>query len=101
MSSIFTAIADPVRRDILGALLGGEQTVNALVERLAIAQPSVSKHLGTLREAGLVRTRIDGPRRYYSLDVAPLGELDHWLATYRAFWEQRLDALDEHLKRSQ
>ncbi len=98
MSDIYAAIADPVRRDILGLLRGGEHTVSALVGRLALAQPSVSKHLGTLRQAGLVRTRVDGPRRYYSLDLAPLAEVDAWLDGYREFWERRLDALDQHLR---
>ena len=98
MTTTFTAIADPVRRNILGVLLQGEHTVGALVDRLELAQPSVSKHLGTLRAAGLVRTRIDGPRRFYSLEPAPLAEVEDWLASYRAFWERRLDALEEHLK---
>ncbi len=100
MPDIYAAIADPVRRDILGLLLAGEQTVGALVDQLALAQPSVSKHLGTLRAAGLVRTRVDGPRRYYSLELAPLAEVDAWLATYREFWARKLDALDDHLKRT-
>jgi regulatory ArsR family protein len=63
-----------------------------------IPQPSVSKHLRTLREAGLVRVRIEGPRRLYSLDPAPLAELDAWLAPYRAFWADKLDGLGNHLK---
>lgn len=96
----FTAIADPVRREILALLRNGEQPAGALVERLGLPQPNISKHLKTLREAGLVRIRIDGPRRLYSLDPAPLAELDHWLAPYRAFWSAKLDALGDHLNRS-
>ena len=96
----FTAIADPVRREILALLRNGEQPAGALVERLGLPQPNISKHLKTLREAGLVRIRIDGPRRLYSLDPAPLAELDHWLAPYRAFWSAKLDALGDHLSRS-
>lgn len=97
---VFQALADPVRRDILALLRQGELPAGALVEALALPQPSVSKHLKTLREAGLVRARVDGPRRLYSLDPAPLAALDAWLAPYRAFWADKLDALGDHLKRS-
>jgi DNA-binding transcriptional ArsR family regulator len=96
----FTAIADPTRRDILALLRNGEQPAGALVEALGLPQPNVSKHLKALREAGLVRIRIDGPRRVYSLDAAPLAEIDQWLASYRAFWSKKLDALGDHLSRS-
>ena len=98
--SIFTAIADPVRRDILALLRQGEQPAGTLVETLALPQPNVSKHLKALREAGLVRIRIDGPRRLYSLDCAPLAELDDWLTQYREFWSGKLEALGDHLSRS-
>jgi DNA-binding transcriptional ArsR family regulator len=98
--STFSAIADPVRRDILALLRQGEQPAGTLVDRLALPQPNVSKHLKTLRQAGLVRIRVDGPRRLYSLDPAPLAELDAWLAPYRQFWSQKLDALGDHLNRS-
>jgi len=96
----FAAIADPVRREILGLLIAGEQPAGALVDALKLPQPNVSKHLKALREAGLVRTRIDGPRRLYSLDPAPLAELDEWLKPYREFWARKFAALDEHLKRT-
>jgi DNA-binding transcriptional ArsR family regulator len=98
--STFTAIADPVRRDILALLASGEQPAGALVDRLGLPQPNVSKHLKALKQAGLVRVRIDGPRRLYSLDPTPLAELDAWLAPYRAFWAGKLDALGDHLKRT-
>ena len=98
--SPFTAIADPVRREILGLLVAGEQPAGALVEALNLPQPNVSKHLKALREAGLVRTRIDGPRRLYSLDPAPLVDLDEWLTPYREFWARKFDALGEDLKRT-
>jgi DNA-binding transcriptional ArsR family regulator len=98
--STFSAIADPVRRDILALLRQGEQPAGTLVDRLALPQPNVSKHLKTLRLSGLVRIRVDGPRRLYSLDPAPLAELDAWLAPYRQFWSQKLDALGDHLNRS-
>ena len=96
----FAAIADPTRRDILAMLRQGEQSAGALVEGLGLPQPNVSKHLKALREAGLVSLRIDGPWRFYRLEAAPLAELDHWLASYREFWSDKLDALGDHLRRS-
>jgi DNA-binding transcriptional ArsR family regulator len=97
---IFMAIADPVRRDILALLRQGEQAAGTLVDTLALPQPNVSKHLKALREAGLVTIRVDGPRRLYSLDPKPLAELDAWLAPYREFWAGKLDALGDHLDRT-
>jgi DNA-binding transcriptional ArsR family regulator len=98
--SIFAALADPVRREILSLLRQGEQPAGAIVAALGLPQPGVSKHLKTLREAGLVRARVDGPRRFYRIDPAPLAELDAWLSPYREFWAGKLDALGDHLKRS-
>jgi DNA-binding transcriptional ArsR family regulator len=97
---VFEALADPVRRDILGLLRDGERPAGTLVELLGLAQPRISKHLKTLRQAGLVRVRIDGPRRLYRLDPIKLAELDAWLAPYRVFWADKLDALGDHLRRS-
>ena len=94
-------IAEPSRRQILDELLGGEQPVNALVERLSIAQPAVSKHLRILREAGLVAVRPDGQRRLYSLRPEPLIELDAWLEPYRKMWRTSLDKLEGHLTKPQ
>ena len=95
--SIFAALSDPVRRDILALLRAGEQPAGVLVETLNLPQPNVSKHLKALREAGLVQIRADGPRRLYSLDPRPLAELDQWLQPYREFWAGRLDALGDNL----
>ena len=96
----FTAISDPIRRNILELLRHGEQSAGTLVERLDLPQPNVSKHLKVLREAGLVQMTVDGPRRLYRLDPRPLAELDQWLAPYREFWAGRLDALGDHLDRT-
>jgi DNA-binding transcriptional ArsR family regulator len=93
----FSAIAEPARRQILELLRERERPVGELVERLKLSQPGVSKHLRVLREAGLVRVRPDGRRRWYGLSAEPLAELDEWLAPYRAFWGGRLDALERHL----
>lgn len=95
--SVFEVLAEPRRRHILDLLRDGEQPVGYLVERLASAQPAVSKHLRVLRDAGLVASRVDGRRRLYRLDAAPLRELDDWVAPYRALWSRALDALEQHL----
>ena len=93
----FTALSDPARRRILELLRQRERSVGELVERLRLSQPGVSKHLRVLREAGLVRVRADGRRRWYRLRAEPLAELDAWLAPYRELWGGRLDALERHL----
>ena len=95
----FNALSDPARRQILELLRGRERSVNELVQRLRLSQPGVSKHLRVLREAGLVRVRPDGRRRWYGLRAEPLAELDEWLAPYREYWGGRLDALERHLDR--
>lgn len=95
--SIFTALAEPNRRVILDLLLVDEQPVGAIVEALDIGQPTVSKHLKVLREAGLVSMRIDANRRIYGLRTQPLVEVDDWLLPYRKQWAGRLDALERFL----
>ena len=79
VSTTIEVIAEPSRRQILDELRSGERSVGALVERVAISQPAVSKHLRVLRDAGLVRVRPDGQRRLYSVSPEPLVELDAWL----------------------
>jgi DNA-binding transcriptional ArsR family regulator len=95
----FQVLAEPNRRRILDALVDREQPVTDLVEQLDLAQPTVSKHLRVLRDAGLVQVRRDAQRRWYSVRVEPLMELDAWLAPYRHLWADRLDALERHLDR--
>lgn len=87
----FEALADPTRRRIVEALLGGERAVNELVERVSIHQSGVSRHLRILSEAGFVQVRPDGAQRFYSLKAAPFRELDEWVSPYRILWEARLD----------
>jgi DNA-binding transcriptional ArsR family regulator len=91
-------LAEPSRRQILDALRVGEQPVNALVDRLAITQPAVSKHLRVLRDAGLVDVRAVGQRRLYRLRAEPLMELDEWLEPYRQMWRESLSKLEAHLE---
>lgn len=83
MAETFEILAEPVRRRILDLLREREHTVGELVDLLGISQPGVSKHLKVLREAGLVSVRHDAQRRWYELRVAPLAEIDEWLAPYR------------------
>ena len=95
--SAFQVLAEPHRRHILDLLREGERSVNELVLGLGLSQPGVSKHLRVLREAGLVRVRVDAQRRLYALHAQPLTELDEWLEPYRRLWGERLDALEQHL----
>lgn len=98
--SIFTSLAEPNRRAILDLLLHEEQPVGAIVDALDIGQPTVSKHLKLLREAGLVTMRVDANKRIYSLRPDPLFEVDAWLLPYRRRWVDRLDALEQFLDAS-
>lgn len=97
MVSTWSALADPHRRMVLELVRERPRVVGELVERLGISQPATSKHLRVLREAGLVVARPEAQRRVYELRGAPLAELDAWLAPYRSFWSDRLDALERHL----
>ncbi|MGH9231752.1 MAG: ArsR/SmtB family transcription factor [Acidimicrobiales bacterium] len=94
---MFAVLAEPHRRRILDLLLVSERSVGDLVAALPLAQPTVSKHLKVLRQAGLVAVRSDAQRRLYRLRPEPLRELDEWLEPYRAAWATRLDALEAHL----
>lgn len=97
MVTPFEVLADPSRRRLLDLLRAGECSVNELVEQLNLGQPSVSKHLKVLREAGMVEVRQQAQRRLYRLRPGPLAEVDAWLTPYREFWSDRLDALERHL----
>jgi DNA-binding transcriptional ArsR family regulator len=97
VATTFDVLAEPRRRDILDQLRDGERSVGELVEGMSLSQPGVSKHLRVLREAGLVDVRVDAQRRWYRVRAEPLAEIDAWLAPYRRFWTDRLDALERHL----
>jgi len=94
----WAALADPHRRAMLGLLRERPRAVGELVDALDLSQPSTSKHLRVLREAGLVRARPEAQRRVYELDPAPLAALDAWLAPYRRMWSDSLDALGRRLE---
>jgi DNA-binding transcriptional ArsR family regulator len=99
----FDVLGDPVRRRILELLASGEQTSGQVSDviraEFGISQPAVSQHLRVLRENGFASVRAAGTRRLYAVEAGPLREADAWLARFRGFWEQRLDALDTELAR--
>jgi len=97
MESAFAIIAEPNRRAILRLLVSSQQSVGQIERRLRMPQPTVSKHLRVLREAGFVESTVDAQRRFYRLKSEPLQELDAWLAPFRRFWSKHVDALERHL----
>ena len=100
MESIFAILAEPNRRAILSLLLSSQQSVGEIERRLRMPQPTVSKHLRVLREAGFVASTVDAQRRLYRLTPEPLQEVEAWLAPFRRFWSTHLDALERHLDRT-
>ncbi|MGB7553102.1 MAG: metalloregulator ArsR/SmtB family transcription factor [Candidatus Korobacteraceae bacterium] len=99
MESVFEIIAEPNRRAILGLLVSSQQSVGEIERRLRMTQPTVSKHLRVLRDAGFVESTVDAQRRLYRLKPEPLQEVDAWLAPFRRFWSAHVDALERHLDR--
>jgi DNA-binding transcriptional ArsR family regulator len=99
MESSFAIVAEPNRRAILSLLLSSERSVGEIERELRLSQPSVSKHLRVLREAGFVESRIEAQRRLYRLTPEPLMELDAWLVPFRRFWSRHVDALEQRLER--
>jgi len=99
MESSFGIIAEPNRRAILSLLASSDRSVNEIERQLRMSQPSVSKHLRVLRDAGFVEARVDAQRRVYRIRPEPLMEVDAWLATFRRFWSTHVDALERHLDR--
>jgi DNA-binding transcriptional ArsR family regulator len=99
MESVFEIIAEPNRRAILSLLVSSQHSVGEIERQLRMPQPTVSKHLRVLREAGFVESTVDAQRRLYRLKPDPFQELDVWLAQFRRFWSAHLDALERHLDR--
>src|SRR5438874_6210385 len=95
----FEIIAEPNRRAILSLLVLSEQSVGEIERQLGMPQPTVSKHLRVLREAGFVESTVDAQRRLYRLKPEPLQEIDAWLAQFRRFWSSHVDALERYLDR--
>jgi DNA-binding transcriptional ArsR family regulator len=99
MECAFSVLAEPTRRAILTLLARGERSVGDLELALKLSQPSVSKHLRVLREAGFVEATIDAQRRVYRILPEPLQEVDAWMAPFRRYWAAHVDALERHLNR--
>src|ERR1700751_2212778 len=94
--TLFRTLADPTRRALFERLcLEGEQTVAALTARAGVSQPAVSKHLGLLKQAGLVRDRHEGRQTHYSAQLEALAPLADWTRQMAGFWEGRLDRLED------
>lgn len=99
VESVFEIIAEPNRRAILSLLVSSEQSVGEIERQLRMPQPTVSKHLRVLRDAGFVEATVDAQRRLYRLKPQPFQEVDAWLAPFRRFWSAHVDALERHLDR--
>jgi DNA-binding transcriptional ArsR family regulator len=99
VESVFEIIAEPNRRAILNLLVLSQQSVGEIERQLGMPQPTVSKHLRVLRDAGFVESTVDAQRRLYRLKPEPLQEIDTWLAPFRRFWSAHVDALERHLDR--
>jgi|SRR5689334_20769707 DNA-binding transcriptional ArsR family regulator len=100
MPSVFEIIADPNRRAILRLLASSQHAVGEIERQLRLPQPTVSKHLRVLREAGFVEPTVDAQRRLYRVNPQRLQEVDEWLAPFRRFWASHLDVLERHLDRT-
>jgi DNA-binding transcriptional ArsR family regulator len=99
-NELFNTLADPTRRALFERLCReGELTVRALTNQAGVSQPAVSKHLGVLKLAGLVRDRRDGRQTHYRAEPKGLAHLIDWMSLYGAFWRERFDALEDLLKR--
>ncbi|MET3195397.1 DNA-binding transcriptional ArsR family regulator [Bacillus sp. OAE603] len=101
MNSTLIALAEPKRLQIVELLRDGPLSVGEIAEKLDLKQPQVSKHLRVLSEAGLVEVQPIANRRIYKLRPQPLKEMDSWIETFRHVWEEKLDRLDEYLKKLQ
>ena len=99
MESVFQIIAEPNRRAILSLLISSQQSVGEIERHLRMSQPTVSKHLRVLRDAGFVESTVDAQRRLYRLKPEPFQELDAWLDQFRRFWSDHVDALERYLDR--
>jgi DNA-binding transcriptional ArsR family regulator len=99
VESVFEIIAEPNRRAILSLLVSSQKSVGEIERQLRMTQPTVSKHLRVLREAGFVESTVDAQRRFYRLKPEPFRQVDDWLAQFRRFWSVHIDALERHLDR--
>lgn len=98
LDATYGALSHPIRREILHALRSGPQRVTDLARRFPVSLPAVSKHVRVLEEAKLVRRATRGREHILSLDPRPLAQARAWIDRYQDFWEERIDALEEHLR---
>jgi DNA-binding transcriptional ArsR family regulator len=96
--AVFRAIADPTRREILGLLRGGRQTVGAIAGNFRMSRPAISKHIRLLRSAGLVVSRRHGTASICELNAKPLRAVNEWLRDYEAFWDENLRNLKQYVE---
>lgn len=96
---VFHAIADPTRRAILHMLAGKKMNLNAVADQFDISRPAISRHIKVLTECGMVIIKQEGRERYCIANPAPLSEVEAWMKTYKDFWADSLDALEEFLKK--
>lgn len=97
----FNAISEPKRRELLEALVGKEMTVNQIVELMGWNQPMVSKHLGVLKQVGLVSEKKEGRYRFYRVNADQLKPIQEWVIRFESYWDNSLDQLDDYLKKLQ
>jgi len=98
---VFQAIADPVRRDIIGLLAQKPQTVNTVADNFEISRPAVSKHLKILNECGLIEIYKRGRKRYCQIQPGNLKQISEWVEQYRTLWEEKLDSFEKYLNKLQ
>jgi DNA-binding transcriptional ArsR family regulator len=98
LDSVFRALGDPTRRQMLRDLAGGERTVGQLAEPFAISLAAASKHIKALEKAGLIRREVRGRTHLCRLDPGPLASAHQWLSVYERFWTDRLDLLEQLLR---
>jgi DNA-binding transcriptional ArsR family regulator len=92
-------LADPIRQRIVEMLAAGSMSSGDIARRFDVSAPAISQHLRTLRDAKLVRVRAQAQKRFYELDPEGVGELADWIARIRGFWSDKLDALEEKLRK--
>lgn len=98
---VFQAIADPVRRDIIGLIAKEPMNMNAVAERFDISRPAISKHMKILVECGMVTITQKGRERICEAQLEPLNEVEDWVTFHKKMWTQRFDSLDQYLKKIQ
>lgn len=97
--AVFRALADPTRREILGLLRGGRQTVGEISRNFSVSRPAISKHLRLLRSAGLIVTHRHGTSRFCGLNARPLRAIDDWLQDYETFWGESMQNLKNYMEK--